>query len=331
MPVGLWNISDEGPQTLKRSSVGLEKNLESWIERDPDMLQSGMTIVGRQIKIEAGRLDLLGLDMQGGWILIEIKSGYVYRETIAQVLDYAACLSSISYQELSEKVNEYLIEEGSNDKDPLRGLLADRQVEHSVDEDTREVQILVVGTGRAPGLQRMVNYLTEAYEMPVAVVTFEVFEDKTGQRIMVRELAESELSPPKTLTRPPSVTIEAVLDLAKQNGFGEEFDLCLDAAKRHGLYPHPWKTSIMFAPPSDRRMCLYTIWTTSRTDDLLKAWIGPKGFSNYFPVAEDEAENILGSEGYRDMNNAEVKSFVDALDHLFEEINKNNPDPELNG
>ena len=42
--IGLWQIEDNGPVKIKESNVGLEKSLEDWIERDPTLLQSGLTI-----------------------------------------------------------------------------------------------------------------------------------------------------------------------------------------------------------------------------------------------------------------------------------------------
>jgi RecB family endonuclease NucS len=40
-------------------------------------------VVGRQIDLEGGRLDLLAIDPQGRWTIIEIKRGTLRREAIA--------------------------------------------------------------------------------------------------------------------------------------------------------------------------------------------------------------------------------------------------------
>jgi len=62
--IGLWQILKNGPSSLQKSGIGLEKYLESWIEIDPSLVQAGLTIVGRQFPTEAGPIDLLGLDSQ---------------------------------------------------------------------------------------------------------------------------------------------------------------------------------------------------------------------------------------------------------------------------
>ena len=71
--IGLWQIAEAGPARLVVASVAAERDLEDWIERDPALLERGLVIVGRQLRLEGGPLDLLTLDPQGRWVLIEIK------------------------------------------------------------------------------------------------------------------------------------------------------------------------------------------------------------------------------------------------------------------
>lgn len=48
-------------------------------------------VVVRQLRLDSGKLDLPCLDAQGGLQVVEIKRGALYRDTIAQAVDYAAC------------------------------------------------------------------------------------------------------------------------------------------------------------------------------------------------------------------------------------------------
>ncbi len=68
--VGIWTITPGGPRRLASASLDLEQRLEEWIERDPALLDPDLTIVGRQMRLDAGLLDLLALDPQGRWIVI---------------------------------------------------------------------------------------------------------------------------------------------------------------------------------------------------------------------------------------------------------------------
>ena len=70
--IGLWSIADGMPARLTADEVERERFLEDWIEADPDLLERGLTIVARQLRLEGCPLDLLAIDQQGRWVLIEI-------------------------------------------------------------------------------------------------------------------------------------------------------------------------------------------------------------------------------------------------------------------
>ena len=90
--IGLWQIANDGPTRLSPAPLDREKQLEDWIERDPALLERGLVIVARQLRLDGGPLDLLALDPQGRCVLIEIKRERLRREVIAQTSDDASCL-----------------------------------------------------------------------------------------------------------------------------------------------------------------------------------------------------------------------------------------------
>ena len=315
--IGLWHIENGGPSKARRSDIDLEAYLESWIERDPSLLQEGLTILNRQMTVEGGRLDLLALDIQGRWTVIEVKAGYLYRETVAQALDYASCIATLPYDELTQSVNAYLGLSPLNDGQTLEEILTERQVLESSQETPRDVQVFIVGTGKGSGLERMVNYLAENYRVPITVVTYEVFQTNAGQRILVRELLETELQPPVRVSSHPELTVESLLARARQNGVGQAFDLLLDAAKRHNLYPKLWKSSIMFAPPANKTRCLFTVWTQPARDGRAKVYSATEAFAEFYPVPEELVIEHLGLSGGRTMAIHDTKDYVSGLDSLF--------------
>ncbi len=308
--VGLWHITQEGPQKLKHGRINLEKDLEGWIEQDPDLLQHGLAIVGRQVHVEGGFLDLLALDLQGRWIVIEIKPGATTREAIAQALDYASCIATMPYHQLVQKVEDYLKRRADSETSSLDALLRERQAEEDPESESREVEIFVVGTGKAPSLERVVEFLTRDFEMPISVVLYDVFEIEAGQRILAREL--SEVVPPPT--KPDA---EAICKKADSAGVGKEFRAILEAARQHGLYPRPYKTSIMYTPPKNRARMLFTVWISPTANRSLKAYIGPGAFAEFYPITEDEVTGLLGPDGFRDWTPSDVEAFIGQLDQLF--------------
>lgn len=315
----LWQVTDDGPQHLSKGSIDLEQHLEDWIERDPSLLQSGLTIVGRQITLQGGTLDLLALDPQGRWAVIEIKRGWVRRETLAQALDYASCIATMPYAQLTEKLGRYLQDRGKSlpDVPGLRG--ADEDAEST----QRDVVMYAVGTGKDPGLDRIVEFLS-GFQVPINVVSYQVFQLAAGQHILVRELTEAEAVPPSKAR----ITVEQVCQLADTEGIGKQFRKILQAATSHGLYPRPWKLSIMYTPPTNRTRMLFTVWATKKSPGSLLSYVGPAAFAEFYPVTHEEVESLLGPDGWRESTAAEVDEFIAGLDRLFEIVAQHEAESE---
>ena len=102
------------PQPVGRSDVGLEAHLEDWIEADPTLIGGGLDIVGRQVTIHDGRLDLLAIDSQDRWVVIELKAGKLDSGALTQALYYASSLAQLSGDELQAKIRPRLEESESS-------------------------------------------------------------------------------------------------------------------------------------------------------------------------------------------------------------------------
>lgn len=310
--VGIWQVTEDGPKKVSKGGIDLEQYLEDWIERDPSLLQTGLKVVGRQIGVESGTLDLLALDPQGSWAVIEIKRGTVRRDTVAQALDYASCIATMPYDELSQKVNNYLRKRETS----LEALLEERGPAEDAEHEVRDVITFVVGTDRDPGLERLVNYLSGHFNVPINVVSYQVFEVQGGQQILVRELTESEAKPPSG----PKVTVEDICAAAQRSGIGKEFEIILEAAWKHRIYPRPIKHCVMYTPASKRTRTLFTVWAGPLAGGLLSVYVVPAAFAEFYMVTEEEAISILGPEGWRRMTTSDVEAFVANLDRLFESM-----------
>ena len=320
MKVGLWQIGDSGPVKISESRVSIEKQLEEWIEADPSLIRTGLTIVARQLPVEGGYLDLLALDPQGRWVVVEIKRGELRREVIAQVIDYASSLTLLEPDELREKTNAYLQARGET----IEAVLAERSAEDALDIDGRELALVVVGTGKAAGLERMTEFLATQYHIPLSVVTFGVFETENGNQILVRELTEPEVEivkPP--IIKSPMLTVEEILKVADSAGIGEGFRAIFEASQKHKLYPRPYKKSIMYTPPLQRNRMLFTVYTQNY-DNRIKLWVGPSPFTEFYEITEDDVAQTLHveSDGWQMMDSEQVAEFVSGLHDLFGRIEK---------
>lgn len=309
----LWTVSDGKPIKLPQGEVGLEKDLEDWIEHDPSLLQSGLKIVGRQLRTECGPLDLLALDPQGRWAVIEIKRGELTRQTIAQVVDYASCLAEMPEPLLREKLEGYLSVRGMG----IDMLLEERRAPHALYPDQREVMMFVVGTTKEPNLDRMAAYLTNRYSVPLTVVTLQTFRQGDGSLLLAREISELENQPPtnESATESISTGISRVRDIASQGGMVRLIDQIIAIAESKGLYVRPWRTCVMFAPPQNRTRALFTLWPSSK-EKSIRAWVGNEVFSEFFPVTSEQIANELASEGYHTYDEHQFTEFVESFDKV---------------
>jgi hypothetical protein len=83
----------------------LEKKLEDWIEANPGILFDGhaLAVVARQPRNTHGKfLDLLAVDRRGATVIVELKRGEAPREVLAQALEYAAWVDSLTFEQLDE-------------------------------------------------------------------------------------------------------------------------------------------------------------------------------------------------------------------------------------
>jgi Holliday junction resolvase-like predicted endonuclease len=312
---GVWEISGSGPRRLSASAVELDQHLEEWIERDPSLVQGGLTIVARQLHTEAGPLDLLALDPQGRWVVIEVKRGMLRRETVAQAIDYASAIAAMTHGDLEQVVNTYLASRG--EKATLRGLLLQRQVTLDGNERIGEVAIIVVGTGRDRSLERMVDYLTSPGNIAITAISFEVFALAGGKQVLVREIAEDEGRVPAG-PESSAHAMDAILARAEAAGTGREITAILQAAQRLGLHPRPWKVCLMFAPPANKTRCLFTVWTEPTPEGDLTIYVAADTFGEFYHLSRQQVGKALfGVNKYVALPRNKVPALIDGLNRLL--------------
>lgn len=152
--LGMWRVDGDAPRRVSRSGVGLERRLEDWIASDSSLLADGLTVVGRQVRLEGGPLDLLAIDLQDRWVVIELKRERLYRDALAQALDYSSSIAGMDGDELEERLQPGLSTLGDSDE------LA-RTVRRQLDGEDggRDVAVLLAGLGVDAGLERIVDPL----------------------------------------------------------------------------------------------------------------------------------------------------------------------------
>jgi hypothetical protein len=304
--VAAWSIDGGEPTRVAPSSIQLERQLEDWIERDPDLVAEGLEIVGRQVSVEAGRLDLLAVDPGGQYVVIELKSGALYIDAITQALYYAACVATMPEASLERIASDYRLRRGKPETPQAPSVRAPSDAP-SLEE--REVSIIVVGTGRDAGLDRLLPFLAGRYQVPIRSVTFDVFVLSNGQQLLLREVTES---PPEATVTKSRYTVEAVMEIARENGVDAMMNRYLDMAKRHGIYPRPWPLCIQFSPPTNRTRYLFTVWPGRGG-----LWISHEALGEFYPFSVQDMARLLPSQGWHDLTDDLTTQIVGGLDELF--------------
>ena len=182
---------------------------------DVTLIGEGYTLVGRQVKIDDGRLDLLAIDSRDRWLVIEIKPGRLDSRALGQALYYASSLARLDADELYGKLKGDLGKYGDETA------LSEKVKQQLADEgDEREIAVLLVGAGVHSGLERMNEFLAR-FGVPISIVSFEVFKLDDGPRLLIREVVDepTEPTPPKR-----RYTVEAIRVFAEKVGVREQFD-----------------------------------------------------------------------------------------------------------
>ena len=275
------------PRRVERSHIELEKHLEDWIAADVGLISEGLTLVGRQVSIDEGRLDLLAIDSQDRWVVIEIKPGVLDTGALVQALSYASSISRLGHDELYRKLEPRLHDLGNAEKLSTR-------IKQQLDGEgeQREIAMLLVGAGIHPGLERTIEFL-DRFRVAVNVVSFEVFRLNDGPQLLIRQIVEEKIVPSPPRRR---FTVQAIRNRAVEVGVDAQFDRFLNMTQAAGLAVQPQRASIRVAPPANRtRFLMYAQPRAGRTGGELGIWVGPKQFAEFFPdVSEAEATEALG-------------------------------------
>jgi hypothetical protein len=312
--MGIWEVGQDGQAMLSRAveaEIALERHLEDWIEFDPTLLREGLVIVGRQVYVQSGPLDLLALDQQGRWVVIELKRGDLSEQVVTQVIDYAACLRELSAGEFRSRLEPHLAKRGLD----LDALLEQRGAPDALEPEHRELLLFVVGTGKAGSLERMVSFLSEPYGLPISAVLLQVFKLDDGRMVLSREVTEQETSPDRRRAG-ESLTREAVLQLADRFGTRRQFDDAIELAATKGLPIHPWKTSLMFTPPTNASRCLFTMWAEPDKAGLLKVYVAIEPFVEFFDLDREDVEARLGSDGWHYLDKTGFEALMEGIEGL---------------
>ena len=73
--------------------MALERDLVNYVADNPGLIESGMTVVGREVVIGGVRPDMLLRDRHGDPVIAEFKRGSATREAVGQLMEYVGLVA----------------------------------------------------------------------------------------------------------------------------------------------------------------------------------------------------------------------------------------------
>ncbi len=170
--VGIWRLGAK-PSKISVSTIDSEAKLEDTLAGDLSILSQHWMLIGRQVLTAYGKLiDMLAIDAEGNLIVIELKKNRTPREVVAQLLDYASWVQTLSYSDVSaiysEKNPGKEFEEGFDD---AFGISPPEKINQSH-------ELVVVSSELDPSTERIIGYLADNYGVPINAVFFRYFHDE---------------------------------------------------------------------------------------------------------------------------------------------------------
>ena len=248
----LWRVGESGrvEPLPPIQQMPTELALEDLLVRNPEMLEPGLKLVGRQTVTETGWLDLLAVDRDGRLVVYELKRGRLAREAVTQVLDYASDLDAMGIRTLTEHIAERSGNDGIQRIDDFEQWYAD----NFGDDDLSRLlppRMVLIGLGVDPIVERMARFISGG-PLDVSVVTFQGFMSG-GDRLLARRM-EVRSGRSQAEQRHRSVTVDerrqALREYLVHNGYEEVFNqVCADireAMPERGVREQQGKVGIAF-------------------------------------------------------------------------------------
>lgn len=167
--IKLWQVGGTALHEVPIETLNDEQRLENWIADDPSILGIDVVLVGRQVVTSnRGRIDLLGMDSDANLVILELKRDLTPREVVAQALDYASWVKGLTYDAVDSEARRFSGKSLKESFEDHFGFAIPVSINSSH-------SIIVVASMLDDSSERIVQYLTETYDVPINALFFTFF------------------------------------------------------------------------------------------------------------------------------------------------------------
>lgn len=238
--IKVWQVSQKDGlvpiyDTLLEASH-LESELESWIEKDPEILGDDLLVIDRQLPIPGiGRMDLLCIDSTGALVIVELKRASTPREAVAQALDYASWLDGASeaqIQMILDRAQEHLGK-------PLGEAFTEHFQQTEMPQVVGQKHRIILAAPRLDAAaERIINFLANRYSVQINAVFFKYARLSSGEEILARSvLVPEEIVEGKKNNIRPGVKLPDLLKIADERKVSSLLEACRQMSKDWEEHP----------------------------------------------------------------------------------------------
>ena len=202
--IGIWNIDQENRAGRKldvNDRFETEEMLEEVLVKNPDMLMRGLTLIGRQVPVGTGYVDLLGIDADGRLVVFELKREKLTRDAVAQILDYCTWLETQADSEIADLIAEESGKHGTRKIADFEEWYANQP-----GDSIRPIRMVLVGLGIDASADRMVEYLA-ARDIDIRLLTFHGYT-LGASLLLARQVRTATDARPSADGRPSASTLK---------------------------------------------------------------------------------------------------------------------------
>ena len=225
----IWRI--DGPlRKVEFSSIEAEAKLESLLENDISLVDPRLMLLGRQVPTAFGKLiDLLAIDAEGHVVIVELKRNRTAREVVAQALDYASWVQDLAYEDVTAIHSE---------REPSRHFeqaFAERFETDPPETLNEQHRIVVVASELDSSTERIINYLSSNYGVPINVVFFRHFQEGGAEYLSRTWLIDPNQAEAQIVKKPRHGPKEPWNGVDFYVSFGEGEHRAWEDARRYGF------------------------------------------------------------------------------------------------
>jgi RecB family endonuclease NucS len=144
----------------ERRPLSHERLIEDWVADDPSLLRLDARLLADKWRPSQQFIDLLALDRSAGLVIIELKKDRTPRDIVAQRLDYATWVRTLTTPAVYELAERYL-------PGRLAATFQERFVERIPEQLNGTHSMLNVASELDPEPRRVVEYLSQEHGVAI--------------------------------------------------------------------------------------------------------------------------------------------------------------------